>query len=141
MKHSSLTAKIIDCAPEILEGQPVLFAYLYGSHAAGDAHAGSDVDIAVFLADSAVDKPMRIESIIALAFDDALGHTVDTDVRSMNEAPLVLQGEVATKGVLLYSCDERARVEFETRVRMAYFDFQPTIKAYQEAYIAGILNE
>ncbi|MCF8080933.1 MAG: nucleotidyltransferase domain-containing protein [Desulfobacterales bacterium] len=141
MKHQDLTGKIIDCAPKILERFPVLFAYLYGSHAAGDAHAASDVDIAVFLANNTIDEAMRLESTIALAFDDALGHTVETDVRSMNEAPLVLQGEVATKGILLYSSDERARVEFETRVRMAYFDFQPTIKAYQEAYIAGILNE
>lgn len=36
-------------APDAFAGQPVAFAYLFGSHAAGTATARSDVDVAVHL--------------------------------------------------------------------------------------------
>ena len=137
----TLQQSILNCAPKVLVRFPALFAYLYGSHATGTAHKFSDVDIAIFVSEDTADEMMRIESDIALAFDDALDHRVATDVRAVNNSPLVLQGEIVTEGILIYSCDEAARVAFETRVRMAYFDFQPVIKAYQDAYIAGVMKD
>lgn len=132
---------ILTCAKKVLPRFPVLFAYLYGSHATGTAHTFSDVDIALFLSEDVTDEIVRLEADIALAFDDALSHRVATDARAINHSSLVLQGEIVTEGILLYSCDEVARVAFETRVRMAYFDFQPVIKAYHAAYIAGALSD
>ena len=110
-------SSILARAPEVLPRFPVLFAYLYGSHASGVVHPFSDVDIAVFLSEERNDEMMRLESDIALAFDEALDHAVAADVRAINDAPLVLQGEILTEGILIYSCDEPGRVSFETRVR------------------------
>lgn len=141
LEVKKIKQSILACATKVLPRFPVLFAYLYGSHATGTAHMFSDVDIALFLSEDVVDEIVRLESDIALAFDDALGHRVATDVRAINDSPLVLQGEIVTEGILLYSCDEAARVAFETRVRMTYFDFQPVIKAYHAAYIAGALRD
>ena len=120
---------------------PVLFAYLYGSHASGAVHPFSDVDIAVFLSEDRNDEIMRLESDIALAFDEALDHRAATDVRAINDAPLVLQGEVLTEGILIFTCDEPSRVSFETRVRMAYFDFHPVIKAYYQTYTTNAVRD
>ena len=141
MEVNKIKQSILACASNVLSRFPVLFAYLYGSHATGAVHTFSDLDIAIFFSKDAVDKIMSIESEIALALDDALGHRVSADVRAINDVPLVLQGEIVTEGILLYSCDEESRVAFETQVRMAYFDFQPVIKAYHAAYVAGLLRD
>jgi predicted nucleotidyltransferase len=103
-------------------------------------HPFSDVDIAVYLAKDVLEGKMRLESSIALAFDEALDHRADTDVRAIKEMPLVLQGEILTKGILIYSKDDETRVSFETQTRMAYFDFKPVIEAYYRAYAASQLD-
>ena len=135
-----LKSDILALAPQVLDRFPILFAYLYGSQASGAVHPFSDVDIAVYLAKSALEGKMRLESDIALAFDEALDHRADTDVRAINEMPLVLRGEILTKGILIYSKDEETRVSFETQTRMAYFDFKPVIEAYYRTYAASQLD-
>lgn len=100
-------------------------------------HPFSDTDIAVFLREEVLADKMPLESEIALAFDDALDHRAETDVRAINEMPLMLQGEILTEGFLLYSIDDQMRISFETHIRMAYFDFRPTIKAYYREYAAN----
>jgi hypothetical protein len=56
------------------------------------------------------------------------------DVRIINRAPLMVRGEVITKGSLLFSREEQFRVGFETQVRSEYFDFLPIAKALQRAH-------
>ena len=139
VKHS-----IIECAPGVLNRFPVLFAYLYGSYATGVAHAFSDADIAIYIFDRALmadEKLMRLEADISLAFDDSLDYRVVTDVRALNDATLVLKGEIVTEGILIYSKNETKRIEFETNARMAYFDFHPVIKAYYDAYAESVLTK
>ena len=66
------------------------------------------------------------------------GVRVWSDVRVINEAPIMVRGEVVTSGLLLYSGDEVARVEFETRTYSEYFDFLPTAVAIREAHLERI---
>jgi hypothetical protein len=47
---------------------------------------------------------------------------------------LVVKGRILADGELMYSRDENKRIEFETQVRKAYFDFLPVIQQYQNAY-------
>ena len=137
---NTLKSSILVCAPRVLARFPVLFAYLYGSQATGAVHPFSDTDIAVFLREDVLADKMPLESEIALAFDDAIDHSAETDVRAINEMPLMLQGEILTEGLLLYSIDDQTRISFETRIRMAYFDFRPTINSYYRNYAADELN-
>jgi predicted nucleotidyltransferase len=43
----SLKQKLNQIAPDVFEGTPVLFAYLYGSYATGESHRFSDLDVGV----------------------------------------------------------------------------------------------
>ena len=49
--------------------------------------------------------------------------------------PLMMKGKIVTEGMLLFSREDPLRVEFETNVRKAYFDFKPYILRYQKAYL------
>ena len=60
------------------------------------------------------------------------------DVRIVNEAPLILRGQVVTDGLLLFARDEDTRVEFETRTRSEYFDFLPVARQLRESFFDDI---
>lgn len=60
------------------------------------------------------------------------------DVRVIDDMPLSFRGQVATQGIRLYSRDEVARVEFETRTWKEYFDFEPVARMMREAFFNDI---
>jgi len=125
-----------DAAAAVLVGAPVRFAYLYGSVARGDAHPGSDVDIAVMFDRSVpAEERLRQELALGLTFDAELGGK-RADVRDLATMPLILRGRVVTEGALLFSRDEKGRVAFEVATRNEYFDFLPVYRAYQEESLA-----
>ena len=135
MNESGIEVALKTCLSQILPRYPVKLAYLYGSSAAGNATPLSDVDIALVLADMEAIRGDRL--ILELQIEEEISRSCrgnEIDVRVINSAPLMVRGEVITKGVLLYSVDEAFRVEFETSTRSAYFDFMPTATAIREAY-------
>ena len=133
--NSPLIHSLQHAAPEILPGYPVLFAYVYGSYATGCANAFSDLDIGVYLHPGSTHHSLEVELDLALELDRSLGHKVETEVRAINSLPLMFLGRIVTDGILLYSRDESARVEFEVGVRKRYFDFLPVIREYHRTYI------
>lgn len=134
-----LVQQLKACLPAILAARPVALAYLYGSAAQGIATPLSDVDIALVADDRALVSLERwdVELGIEVAVEGACGID-NTDVRIINDAPLAIRGAVAMQGVLLYSRDEQARVEFETKTRDEYFDYQPIARQLREAFFADL---
>lgn len=122
--------------PAILAQRPVMMAYLYGSVAEGYAMPFSDVDIALVLRPdsglSAYDRTM-MELDIGAEVEDRCD-VREADVRSIDVAPLTVQGHVLTKGILFYSRDEDFRVAYEVRTRKLYFDFQPVEEMMRKAF-------
>ena len=131
--------KIRISLPEIASGifskYPVMFAYLYGSYAAGIVHPHSDLDIGIYIENLQENMHLELELSLSLEFDNLLKTKAASEVRIINKLPLVILGDIVTEGVLIYSRDEILRVDFETSVRSSYFDFLPVIRRFNREYI------
>ncbi|MDA8110753.1 MAG: nucleotidyltransferase domain-containing protein [Betaproteobacteria bacterium] len=106
-------------------------AYLYGSTARGEAHAGSDIDVAVLFRET---PPASLEGLgldIAGEIERALGRRADVVV--LNRAVPDLVHRILRDGVLLHESDRRMRVAFETRMRAEYFDVVPYLRQYRRS--------
>lgn len=129
----SIEKKIAEAIADIGPLHDVDAAYLYGSHAWGQARPGSDIDIAVLLAEGRERSSMEmLELGRELENRAGLKHI---DVRLLNDAPLSVKGRILTEGKLLYSGNDDQRVDFEVATRGFYFDFLPHHKYLQQAFI------
>jgi predicted nucleotidyltransferase len=121
----------------IEEEEGVLFAYLYGSHAYGDVHSESDIDVAVYLKPSDMKEYLEKEKRILSALIDRV-RTDRIDLRILNVMPLVFQYNVLKDGTPILIKDEQARVDFETRVMNRFFELKPYLDEYKEMLISRI---
>lgn len=107
-----------DTVAATLADHPVGIGFLFGSHARGEAHDRSDVDVAVAFADSAPGDPGHVDARLALGADLALAlATDDIDVVDLQSAPTPLVRAVFRDGDRLVGSDEEAR-----RLREALLD-------------------
>lgn len=100
----------------------VRFAYLFGSHARGDAGPTSDVDLALFLDPAAVGPESTGELMVAavrLLGVDAI------DLVILNRAALPLCYRVVQQGRVLSDRAHAERVAFESRILRMGWDFLP----------------
>jgi predicted nucleotidyltransferase len=104
--------------------QDVLAVILYGSQARGEAGAGSDVDVALVLA-NATREPLEIGRVL-LRYA-ALG---DADVQVFQRLPLYVQSRVLREGRVLFVRDEDALYEAAFRTVRAWELFRPRYEAY-----------
>ena len=137
---TKIKKKIFDIAPDLFGKYPVLFAYLYGSYAAELVHPFSDLDIAVYTVPLAARQKLELEMSLALEIDRLLDSQLSSDVRILNELPMVVAGKVITEGVLVFSKDDKVRVEYETSLRGAYFDFLPFLAKYRQTFIESLIT-
>ena len=131
---------LVAIAPTIFSSHPVLFAYLYGSYATGIVHPYSDLDIGIYIENLQDSKHLELELSLSLELDNLLKTEVASEIRIINKLPLVILGNIVTEGALIYSVDEILRVDFETSVRSAYFDFLPVIRRYNSEYIDRVCS-
>jgi len=108
--------------------EEVVAAYLFGSHARGEADARSDVDIALLLRP---DLPDLAHLTLTLDWEvcDVLG-TDEVDVIILNTAPLEARFEILRTGRLIHSNDEAFRTEWEVRTMSAWWDFRKVLDLY-----------
>ncbi|MEK7441501.1 MAG: nucleotidyltransferase domain-containing protein [Chloroflexota bacterium] len=136
---NGLTTQQQAALAQVLSHYPVVAAYLYGSVAAGIATPLSDVDIALVIVENSVPKDQRLhfELNAEIEISDKCS-LPNADVRTINDAPIMVRGEVVTNGILLYTGNDEARVEFETRTMSEYFDYYPIYEFFRRAYFADI---
>jgi predicted nucleotidyltransferase len=121
--------------PALLGQYPVDAAYVYGSIARGTATPLSDIDIALLLT-HAVSPYDRLKLELTIQGDIAtMSDLISIDVRSINDAPLMVQGRIVQEGKLIYERDHARRVNFEVMTRKRYFDFAPTARRLQNAFL------
>lgn len=123
----------------ILAIRPVLLAYLYGSYATSQPYPFSDLDIAL-VSDGLLPTWQEVELQVAVAteLETRCPDLPEVDIRVINLAPLTFQGQVLYYGILVYSRDEFRRVEFETSLRSAYFDYQPAEQMIRRAFLEHV---
>jgi len=108
--------------------QGISCVYLFGSRARGDAHLGSDTDVAVLYVQN---PPLGLRGLALDLADDlqkALHAAVDLVV--LNHAAPDLIHRVLRDGILVCEFDRAARIRFEVDARRRYFDLLPYLREY-----------
>jgi len=132
LNHPIDTPLDVEALVNCLSGQPdVLAAYLFGSHATGEARPESDVDVAVLLSET--DEMKRFKRRLGLMgeVEEALSRR-PADVVVLNDAPPLLAHQVLRHGRLIFERDQGARVEFEVRTGKVYADLQPMYEYHSQ---------
>jgi predicted nucleotidyltransferase len=109
----------------------VLAAWLFGSRAGGEPHAGSDADVAVLLARDA-DRAALTRLSTALAAK--LG--MEVDVVDLARATPVLGFEIVARGRRVYARDAVVADEAEERCLREYLD-TAHMRRVQHHYLYG----
>lgn len=119
---SSVERAIARCAARRRE---IRAAYLFGSAAVGRLRPGSDVDVAVLLAQplgASRSTSYRLELMTDLG---AALHRSDVDVVILNDAPPLLAHRVLSQGRLVFERSASDRVRFQVRIAGLYADLVP----------------
>lgn len=114
-------ASILEPRPEVLE------AYLFGSRAHGRAQSHSDIDVAVYIDETVVEKSTfgyRAQLITEIM---AGLHSNDIDLLILNQAPPTLYYHVLRDGIRVLSRDLAATTTREGRAVSRYCDFVPQL--------------
>jgi hypothetical protein len=129
-------AKYFSTRPEIKVG------YIFGSRARGKENKLSDIDIAILVDEEKVpnDLPFGYKANIITELIQVL-RTQRVDLVILNESPLFLCFCVIRDGLILYSNDEKRRVDFEVKVMSRYFDQQYYYERHAELTINRIAKE
>ena len=145
LQPQAMITQLREHAEELFGGRGIDAAYLYGSVAAGRPHPFSDVDIALLLREDKFQaltpyERLKLELELEVVIQDQCD-VPNPDVRTINDAPLVFRGAVACQGVRLYSNNEAHRIAFETRTWKEFFDYQPTLRMMERAFLARLRRE
>ncbi len=105
--------------------------YLFGSLAAGQARADSDVDLAIYAG-----RPLKRPRLIGLQQLIANALNCDVDLVDLADAPTVLQCQVIDEGKLIDAPRPEETAMFELRVIREYQDLKAR-RAATEADIAA----
>lgn len=118
----------------VLEGrEEVLEAYLFGSHAQGQAQPHSDIDVAVYIDETQVhDGAWGYQAQLTTDLMVGLG-TNDVDVVVLNRASILLYHRVLRDGVRFLSRDLRATTTRAGQALSRYFDFLPQLEKMDRA--------
>lgn len=126
--------EFLDRLGGLLAGSPdeVIAAYLYGSRARGTERESSDVDVGLLL----TRPPEPVLGNVARRLEGELERATGLAVHAvvLNAAPVDLVHRVLRDGLLLLDRDPLARAAFEVRVRNEFFDLEPHLRRYREAW-------
>ena len=100
----------LDAVRATLRAHGVVFALVFGSRAAGTAHEGSDVDLAVW-ADRDLDE-WRLRGELPEI----------VDLLDLRGAPEGLAGRVAMTGTVVLDDDPPVRIRWQAETRKRYLD-------------------
>jgi uncharacterized protein len=126
--EADLAALVDRLRTELAAWPDVLEAYLFGSIARQEAEAHSDVDIAVFVDPSALDRHgFGYEAELGARLQQVLARS-DVDVVVLNHAGPVLYHRVLRDGTRILARDLQATTTREGNALSRYCDYIPTLR-------------
>ena len=140
----SVKGRTIDAIKNILNNYfqkhpEVEVAYIFGSVAQGNPNALSDVDIAIIIDHQQINEEAYGYGYRAEILADLIKllKTNHIDLIILNEANTLLKHRVLYFGKVIYTKNERKRIEFQTNTINKYNDFKQLIKPY----LAGVESD
>jgi len=128
-------------ARKIFKKYGVLFAYLFGSRAAGTAKKASDYDFAVMLGGKlSTEKKFAARCRIISELAGVLKNN-DIDLVVLDdERSVFFRFVIVKEGRLIYNRDVGRRIDFELKAMNEYYDFAPFLEEYNKAFIKRELS-
>jgi uncharacterized protein len=105
-------------------GDKIVFAYLFGSAAKGEATAKSDIDIAVYFSGDIPESHFQDRLSLYADICRALKSN-DIDLLVLNSAAnLIMLEDIVRHGILLYDRNPDLRDEYELKILHLAIDFR-----------------
>jgi len=111
----------------VLAENGVVFAYLFGSQATEKAHANSDFDLAIYLAEPNEKERLETKLFLTSKLASLLKKNVDIVVLNDIQNNFLLF-DILHEGKLIFDTDENFRFYFETKKRHEALDFLTHLK-------------
>ncbi len=122
---------------KIFSKQKVIFAYLFGSQKKGNIGRLSDIDIAIYF-DEKISESERFDRKLKIAAEFSfLLKRDDIDIVVLNDAYPLLQHRIIKQGEIIFSSDEKKRIDFEIKSVLRYLDFKPLLEKYTKETLYG----
>ena len=117
----------------------IVVAYIFGSLAQGKTNALSDIDIAIITDSQQINNKTYRYGYKAEILTDLIKllKTNNIDLVILNKANTLLKHRVLHNGILIYSKNERERINFQIDTINKYNDFKQIIKPHLTKGIVG----
>jgi len=126
--------------PLFQKDDSIVFSYIFGSTALGATNRESDIDIAVYLNTNRVKETFTKRLQLIEKLQSFLQRPCDVVV--LNElGSIFFKFVIIKEGKLIFERDHGQRVDFELKTMQEYYDFQPFLDAYNQAYLERSLQD
>jgi predicted nucleotidyltransferase len=120
------------------ENENIKAAFIFGSYGSKYQQESSDLDIAVLFENS----PDFMEQMeIAAELELKLTQSIEVDLINLNKADLVMQHEIVTEGIKIYSKNDIETADFIEYVYKFGPDARIFVNKFTEDYMQGIKED
>ncbi len=124
---------------QLKKDKGVMLGYLFGSYAKNTQNILSDLDFALLLEEENEDlknnkKMEHLGKLIEIFKKN------EVDLVILNDAPIFFQFVIIKEGKLIFSRDEKTRINYETSVIRNYLDIKP-LHDYYNKYLLKRIDE
>ena len=124
----------------LLKQKGIEFAYLFGSYARNEETELSDIDIAIYQKEQ---KSKYEIKVYELEIEAKLNEKIPKqkfDVRSLNDAPIVVIGKIINEGKLIFTRNESLLTDYIVKNRIKYMDYMLVYKPLFKQRYKEMLN-